>query len=237
MTSAIMVENFALARYIFELRALDELQLPPMKGSALRGGFGHTLKSRVCTFPQYCDKACMVGNACPYGYIFETAPPPGSAQLKNLSDVSRPFVLETPTDKRTRIAAGETMTFGLTLIGDEAIKAYPIFYLILEELGEIGLGRSNGKYRIDQVKAIMPDGKIKVIADHRDDMWLSVNSSIRAAGLKSRIDKLPRERITLNFLTPTRLRQRGRRIKSGPPFEVLIRTLLARISSLSYFPL
>jgi hypothetical protein len=41
--------------------------------------------------------------------------------------------------------------------------------------------------------------------------------------------------LTLNFLTPTKLKQSGRWVSQGPPFAVLIRTLLGRLSSLSYF--
>jgi len=41
--------------------------------------------------------------------------------------------------------------------------------------------------------------------------------------------------LTLNFLTPTRLKYNGRYLEEAPPFHVVIRTLLRRVSSLSYF--
>ncbi|HIC93763.1 MAG TPA: CRISPR system precrRNA processing endoribonuclease RAMP protein Cas6, partial [Anaerolineae bacterium] len=39
----------------------------------------------------------------------------------------------------------------------------------------------------------------------------------------------------LHFLTPTRLKYNGRFLEDAPPFHVVVRTLLRRISSLSYF--
>jgi hypothetical protein len=43
------------------------------------------------------------------------------------------------------------------------------------------------------------------------------------------------QRLSLDFLTPARLKHKGRWVHEGPPFHVLVKTLLGRVSSLSYF--
>jgi hypothetical protein len=44
-----------------------------------------------------------------------------------------------------------------------------------------------------------------------------------------------RTQITIDFRTSTRLKHEGKFVEAAPPFHVLIRTLLRRLSSLSYF--
>jgi hypothetical protein len=108
-----------------------------------------------------CGQRCERGNACPYGYIFETTPPDESEVLSNLSEVPRPFVIEPPDDRRTFIPPGERLTFGLTLIG-RGINYLPYFIAVFRELGKIGLGRpfdtaqgrQRGKYRLLAMDAI-----------------------------------------------------------------------------------
>jgi hypothetical protein len=57
--------NLALSVFRFTLEAREPLHLPPFKGSALRGGFGHVFKSVVCVQPQvtYCN-GCPQVNEC-----------------------------------------------------------------------------------------------------------------------------------------------------------------------------
>ena len=81
MPTLLLPPHFALVYYRFTLVALDKIYLPPYKGSAIRGGFGHTFKKLVCTYPRMCNKSCQIGNDCPYGYVFETAPPPDARWL------------------------------------------------------------------------------------------------------------------------------------------------------------
>ncbi|MFC1976141.1 hypothetical protein ACFLXQ_07065, partial [Chloroflexota bacterium] len=94
---------FKLAQYRLTLEALEPLKLAPFRGSALRGGFGHTFKRLACQQSWPCDKKCKLGNTCSYGYIFETAPSANAEVLRNFSEVPRPFIIEPPNDRRIRI--------------------------------------------------------------------------------------------------------------------------------------
>ncbi len=324
MAHPLLPSEFTLARYRLTLEALEPLHLPPFKGSALRGGFGHTFKRLACAEPWPCGQRCERGNACPYGYIFETSPPADSEALRTIREVARPFVIQPPHDPRTEIPAGERLTFGLVLIG-QGINYLPYFIAAFHELGKIGLGRTRGKYRLLAVDAVstpsptlsaqwspaqgkaslkrsgrdpLPGGGSDTLSPNpspsqgegstpspsegvpsapssvlrpsslswstpspsegvpsaalsggsaqgrggglpiyraEDETIRAVNASIGADAILERAAALSPERVTLEFLTPTRLKYQGRWAKEGPPFHVLLRRLLDRVSSLSYF--
>ena len=239
-------DAFRLARYRLVLEALEPLDLPPFKGSALRGGFGHTFKRLVCFQPKQCDEHCSLGNTCPYGYIFETAPPENSEVLRTQDEVPRPFIIEPPDDRRTLISPGERLTFGLTLVG-RAINYLPYFILVFRELGQAGLGRRRGKYRLAAIDSVAPlsligrgaggegEGQGQSIYRAEDDTIRAADTSFGGEVIAARAAALPADRLTVDFLTPARLKHEGRWTQSGPPFHVLVKTLLARVSSLSYF--
>lgn len=204
---------FTIAQYRLTLAAGEPLPVSLFKGSALRGGFGHTFKRLACRQPWPCDKYCQMGNRCAYGYIFETAPPENTAVLRNFEDVPRPFVIEPPQDSRVRLNGGETLSFGLILVG-QGDQYRQNFEDVFRELGRVGLGKASGKYRL---------------------MKMELTGQANGMQIMTRAATLPSDRITLNFITPTRLKHRGEWVWQGPPFEVLIKILLGRISSLSYF--
>jgi hypothetical protein len=244
LTTLTLPPAFNLAHYRFTIEALDPLHLPPFKGSALRGGFGHTFKRLACSQPWPCGERCQLGNACPYGYIFETAPPDDSEVLRTFSEVPRPFVIEPPADQRTHIPPGEQLAFGLTLVG-RGINYLPYFIAVFKELGRVGLGRTRGKYRLLAMDAVLTPsplegegwrgGESQPVYRAEDDMIRTANLTINGETITAHAATLPTDRITLNFLTPARLKHKGRWVQSGPPFHVLVKTLLGRISSLSYF--
>ena len=109
MTNPIQLPNLHVARYRFTLEALDPIHLPPFKGSALRGGFGHTLKRLVCYHSGADCKGCRLGNDCVYGYLFETSPPGDAQVLSTHQAIPRPFVIQPPLDRRTTFEPGQQL--------------------------------------------------------------------------------------------------------------------------------
>jgi hypothetical protein len=228
--------NFTLSHYRLTLEALDPLELPPFKGSALRGGFGHTFKRLACAEPWPCGEHCRRGNACAYGYIFETAPPEDSEVLRTFSEVPRPFVIEPPDDLRTHIPAGERLTFGLTLIG-RAAGFLTYFCVVFQELGRQGLGQTRGRFRLERVEAFHPlTGERQPVFDGTQPDRLHLNAlTLDGATIAAHAATLSPDRLTLTFLTPARLKHQSRWVQHGPPFDALVKALLGRVSSLSYF--
>jgi len=237
MNESIQLPDLHVARYRFTLNLLEPVHLPPYKGSALRGGFGHTLKRLVCYQSSgQCD-ACGLGNDCVYGYLFRTSPPEDAEVLSNLTAVARPFVIQPPLDRRPTFEPGERLAFHVVLIG-RGIAYLPYFVLVFQQLGEAGLGRTRGRFTLQQVTALDLDvgpGGDQTVFDAADGTVYDSDLSIGAAGLKAHAATLPPDRLTLDLVTPTRLKHRGRWVEDGPPFHVLVRRLLDRVSSLSYF--
>jgi hypothetical protein len=227
--------HFSLARFQFSLEPLEALHLPPHKGNVLRGGFGITLKRLVCVQPHACRQQCRLGNRCPYGYLFETSPPEGAEALRNFSEVPRPFVIEPPAEQRMLFTPGEELPFALTLIG-RGIDYLPYFIAVFRELGQAGLGRRRGRFRLKTIEAVWPyTDQTETVYRAEDELVRTPHLILDSRAITARAATLPPGRLTLNFLTPTRLKHQGRWVETGPSFQVLVKGLLGRISSLSYF--
>ncbi|MBI5485058.1 MAG: CRISPR system precrRNA processing endoribonuclease RAMP protein Cas6 [Deltaproteobacteria bacterium] len=213
-------------RYIFHLAASTPLLLPEYKGSTLRGGFGHAFKKVVCTFRgKPCDN-CLLKHRCAYSYIFETPPPENSAKMVKYLRAPHPYIIEPPLEKRETYSAGETLKFGLVLIG-RAMEYLPYFVYAFEELGMMGIGKRKGEFRLDRVCCgddVVYEGATKV---------LNSLSCRDAEGTENNIEEGQRQ-IVLNFLTPTRL-VLNEKLMAAPDFQTIFRTLLRRLSMLSYF--
>lgn len=121
-----------VAKYLFRLKTKTRIQLPPYKGSALHGGFGHALKK---ISPYY------------YQHIFE----PGRDGAR-----PKPFVLLPPLDTDETYQPGREFTCELTLFGS-AIQHFSICHAALDYLGrEMGFGNNRGKFIVEGVETALP---------------------------------------------------------------------------------
>ncbi len=235
MADVALPSALSLARYRLTLKAVEPLHLPPYKGSALRGGVGHVFKRLACTQPWPCGERCVGGNACAYGYIFETRPPEGSQVLSKNEHVPHPFVIEPPLDRRGEYPPGEMLAFDLVLVGQAQEYLYD-FVRTFSELGRVGLGAGRGRFRVTHVEAVHPlSGETAAAYDEsRPDEMVIPHLPVTAAEIEARAASLPADEIRLRFLTPTRLIQDKAPVES-PPFRVLAQRLVERVSSLCYF--
>ncbi|NPV80768.1 MAG: CRISPR system precrRNA processing endoribonuclease RAMP protein Cas6 [Firmicutes bacterium] len=144
------IEGFRVARYEFVIEALETLSLPDYKGSTLRGGFGAAFRNVSCSARKSDCRTCVLKPACPYAYVFETAPPEGSEVLKKFEHVPHPFVLEPPQTRKREFAPGEEIPFGLVLIG-RGIEFLPYFIVAFQEFGRTGIGRGRGRFRLARI--------------------------------------------------------------------------------------
>ncbi|MCU0490922.1 MAG: CRISPR system precrRNA processing endoribonuclease RAMP protein Cas6 [Chloroflexaceae bacterium] len=213
---------FALMRARLTLRLLVPTTLPPYKGALLRGGFGYAFQRTCC--PQPCwnhSHTCAVDALCPYRWVFETPHPPNVDHLHDLQDVPRPFVIEPPLDHKRQYAAGDTLEFGLTLIG-RGIDFLPYFLFGFEQLGKMGLGRDNAPFRLERVEALRPwqtagavvyqDGRVTT-GDRRPETGATPATPAGlphydGAVLAAQAAKLPAD-LRLTMQTPLRVKARG----------------------------
>jgi len=227
-----MAVALSLATFTFVLRARDLILLPPYKGSTLRGGFGHAFKRVVCTIRNVPCAKCLLYEKCVYSYIFETPPPKDTEVMRKYTAAPHPFVIEPPSGNKTSYLPGEELTFGLTLIG-RAVDYFPYFIYTFEELGRIGIGRGRGGYELREVRSAALDGGDEIVYSGNDKVLK--NSFDRVTTVNLTQSPAPEEKeVTLNFLTPTRIKYDGR-LTINLEFHILLRNLLRRIALLSYF--
>ena len=222
------LQNFRLARYRLTLTASSTITMPPYAGSTLRGGFGHAFRKMVCTQGAIDCKDCTLNAACPYPYIFETAPFEGAQQLRTYGDVPRPFVID-PMDTRGEYRKGESFSFQLTLVG-RAIDYLPYFLVSFRELGEMGIGKGRGRFQLTHVRA--DDGES--IYDGDTQMVHNLDNARSFDDIRQETESQPTDVLTLRLVTPTRITHEGA-LTDQLPFHVFWRRLIGRISALAYF--
>jgi hypothetical protein len=128
---------------------------------------------------------------------------------------------------------GAELAFSLTLVG-RAIDFLPWFIVAFRELGLTGIGRGRGRFRLRQIDAIEPfDQRSQPVYRDDDRMVRSAGARVSLAACRARAPSL-NGRLTLRFLTPTRLKHDNRLVEH-PEFHVLFRALLRRLSSLALF--
>ena len=127
-----------VARYRFTVRLRADLRLPEFSGSLLRGQFGAALRRAACiTRARTCD-GCPLLATCPYPAIFET-PAPADHPLQKFSAVPNPYVIEPPPLGTRFVAAGETLSFGMVLVG-RALDQLPLIVYALQRAFDRGIG-------------------------------------------------------------------------------------------------
>lgn len=226
-----MLETFRLAKFRFTICAKEHIRFPAYKGSAFRGGFGYAFKRVVCVIKDKACDGCLLKQKCIYSYIFETPPPEDTEMLRLYPKVPHPFVIEPPITEKQSFAPGEEFPFHLILIGN-AIDYLPYFIYTFTELGKKGIGQGRGKYDLLQVEGIGLDNE-SVQIYHNKTQTLTGNYPIIQAG-QLNPQSFASLKTTLSLHTPLRFRFDGH-ITDKIEFHVLIRNLLRRISSLSYF--
>jgi hypothetical protein len=85
------LQKISFASFVFRLRVVTELCLPPYKGSTL---------NTVCVVDHRdCDR-CILRLQCAYPYIFDTPVPEDSARMRKYERAPHPFVIDPPLDTR-----------------------------------------------------------------------------------------------------------------------------------------
>ncbi|WP_129628480.1 CRISPR system precrRNA processing endoribonuclease RAMP protein Cas6 [Candidatus Oscillochloris fontis] len=209
MSDLFTLPDLPLLRARVTYRLLEATTLPPYKGALLRGGFGYAFQRAAC--PARCwghSDQCHSTQICPYRWVFETPHPPDVPHFHDLQDVPRPFVIEPPLDHKRAYAAGDSLEFGLILIG-RGIDYLPYFLVGFEELGKAGLGRDHAKAKLERVEALEP---LRPIGRpiYQDGRLLDTGElpTLRVADLTPHAEALPAD-LRLTLRTPLRLKARG----------------------------
>lgn len=224
-------DQLQATRQRFRIRADQVIEVPAYAGSMLRGGFGHALRRVICVLKHNDCRACLLRERCVYVMLFEAGRSLDHQQGPLAPVVPQPYILEPPLGRKRLLAPGETLEFGLVLVG-AAIEYLSYFIYAFNILGERGLGRGRGRFRLESVATRGRDGWTEVYSAAKPTIatlepdgsgaWLAERTRELAAG----------DRVTLNFLTPTRIKGDGRWL-TAPEFPQLLKALLRRLSGLS----
>lgn len=228
--SAYVLPRIPYLRLRFVLRSVERAVLPPFKGSLLRGAFGHAFRRATCSMgPGQSCRECLLRRACLYTRLFETfvegEPPPF---LRGIPTSPRPYVFETVTET-TDFEPGAPLCFDLLLFGQAADLA-PHALLAVERMARGGLGFQRLPFVLDKAGAGLPQGGWQ-------EIYKDGRPSPALADVRPRLPSeapVGEERITLHFLTPTRLQLRGR-VQEEPTFRALVFLLLRRTLELAWF--
>lgn len=238
--------DLVAGKFRLTLTVLEPMVLPAYKGSTFRGGFGSVFRKICCSQRQLatCD-GCLLATACPYWNIFEPGVVGDSEIYAKFSEIPRPFIIEPPETTKQNFDPGDKLEFNLILVG-KALECLPYFILVYKELGAIGMGKDRARFRLDKVESLYSTGEREplLIYDgervysqiHRvenPDLINGRNPFTRNEG-KKRSANYSESKLTIEFLTMTRLKQAGEFVEC-PAFSVLIRALLRRLSALQYF--
>ncbi|MEW6163034.1 MAG: CRISPR system precrRNA processing endoribonuclease RAMP protein Cas6 [Nitrospirota bacterium] len=231
-----MLEAFRLAHYRFTLIPETTIRMPVFnKGSTLRGAFGSSLRKLVCSMDKgvSCD-SCILKDRCAYTLIFN---PIGINPAKRLQNVPRGYVFKPPLEGEIEYSSNKPFLFEMVLIGDR-IDYLPYVIVTINELGKVGIGLDRGKFILGGI-SLIKNGISESIYDPESNTVKNIHKIITGNELLECAGKLNPNRITLQFLTPTRIKYNptGEKGKSEvvrvPQFHHLIRRLRDRINALS----
>ena len=228
------MDHFVFRRFSFSILPVTELCLPSYKGSMLRGGFGRAFRRSVCISRNKVCTDCLISQTCAFYWIFETPVPDDSNIMRKYPTAPHPFILEPPLTRRRIFQKGDALDFSLTLVG-RAVDYLPYFIYAFEELGRLGIGRDRGKFSLQSVTvASLADADHKAPLSIYDGKDKTFRPPDRLNCWTELLAKPPPSRLHLRFLTPARIKYNSHFTKDLE-FHILFRSLLRRISLLSYF--
>jgi hypothetical protein len=246
-------------RLRFSLVAQQEAFLPSFKGSLLRGAFGHALRRTVCVMgPQQPCPTCMLRKQCAYPRIFETIIEPEDKVprfLRGLPTGPQPYVFE-PFDEQRLYRPGDSLSFDFILLG-QAIALHPFAIFAVSQMAEQGLGfkrlpfrLASCKWRVASEKLQVTSGKLQVKSDREkgaeekkgiENEWRLLYDGATKRLLETPTPKLagattvePSNRLTLNFMTPTRLKFKND-LTIDFTFRMLVFKMIRRVLELAHF--
>lgn len=218
-----LMRGMSVQHLRFTVRATEGVRFADQPGSALRGALYHALAGHFCS-ESFNRVTAGHSERCPVCWLMALEDPANQRGR----DVARPLTIQPP--EKTFYQQGESMTFGVSLIG-QARSVLPYLVRAVEWMGRDGIGKGRGRFELIAVHEYTP-----LLDAERLLMDGSTVRSPTLAVTPSRVMELAAEltmdKITLHFLTPTRLISEGKLVKSPDP-AVLISRLLERCQNLA----
>jgi hypothetical protein len=210
-------------RLTFE--AVSEVALPAFAGSTWRGAFGHALRDLRCVKACPSPSQCPLPAPCAYRYLFETPRPAGAAKMRLYDRVPHPFVIDAEGSEG-RHSPGSRLSIAVTLIGHAMARRSDVIDA-MTRAGARGIGRGRGSVQLVGAENAETPGA--------QDWFQPEPRGADRSSAKSTIAPPP-PAVRVRLLTPLRLKENDHNVtpQAFRPHH-LLRSLLRRISLLSYF--
>ena len=215
-------------KFRFSLNVSTLMVLPPYKGAVFRDRFGAALRHTVCAEYSAECQTCLLNPSCLYAALFEPRSPPEFSDAARFNKAPPPYVLNPPLTNRQVFHPGDTLDLDLVLLGP-AVKALPYLVYAFVKMGKTGLGRERGKYDLTRVDLIQNGSVTRVYNGQTQN--LSAYSSKREETSVNPQEN-PVEELTLHFLTPLRLKEKGS-LATTLTFPLFFSRLAQRITLLN----
>ena len=237
--------SFQCLRLRIAAEVTDQIIIPGYQGGVLRGAFGKALKKIACPEEKQGCTNCILINNCAYSYIFETPPPEDAEMLRKYPFIPHPYTLNPAIKSLNTYNRGDVFEFDITLVG-KAVDYLPFIVYACIQMGDSknnnGIGKlkkeqgkkpRRGGFQIKNIYTLNASGE-KAETIYENQILKSAEKTLWFDDAKLISSQYHSDRISLNFLTPLRIRYKNR-LCDDPQFHILIRNLLRRLSSLSYF--
>ncbi len=214
-----------IIKYKLEFKALEKLTLPEYVGSTFRGVFGHALKQLSCMNLNENCEVCNLQKQCTYYSIFETKPPEGDiSPFPGMNHIPHPFILRPGFGFNKEILAGDIFSLELNVFGS-FIDWSHYFLKSLQNMGRIGAGKGNGKFRLENITDCVSGSVI-----FQNDAWLKTpdKQTLTLKGAENG------QTIQMQITTLLRLVKKGRVVKYLTP-EVLFKEASRRFKTMVHY--
>ncbi len=229
-----MTHTFTIHHLRFTVEVETTIEMGEFKGSALRGAWESHLRTLYCAERGSTDP--LHATLCPVCYLLSREADP--------RDNRRPYAFEPPLTPQTVFQPGERFAFGISMFG-KTIQFLPYIVLSVQQMGQVqGLGKPihaghrRGRFRLLRIEEMNPlSGASAILFEAGNPMVQMPRFPVTAEQVATTSETLARQlaegdnRLTLEFLTPTRIVHEERLVHS-PEFVPLLARLVDRIGTL-----
>lgn len=220
------LKGLTVSHLTFTICAREGIILEGQPGSALRGALYQTLADNFCT---EADGPHTAGHAsrCPVCWLL--------AQERHNSmrgvNIPRPLTIQPPAPGQYQ--RGETLKFGLTLIG-AAQELFPYIARAVSQTGARGIGVGRGRFDLIEI------GEMSPLLDSERTLMHSNSREVKAPRLQITSAQVSIQAnptavaVSLDFVTPLRLIHQGRLVREPRP-EIFMARLVERCQALATY--
>lgn len=219
-----MREDFVVWPLRFHFVAMESTYFPDGKAAnTIRGALGTLFRKLACVPDCTNSRVCGIAQDCPYAVLFEPRQNWAAGGPSGLADWPRPFVIRANQLDGLKVPKKGRFHFDMILFVPPR-DVLPYLVLSFRELVKAGLGASRARAELVEVESLTDRTPV-----YREGVFQ--NQDVGNIRVDLRESECVSGRITLDFLTPTELKNEGA-VVTRLEFGVLFRRLRDRISNL-----